>query len=214
MEKIIKPSEYAKEMGISRQAVYAKIKRGILKSKEVDGKLYIVVEDNIKRSTAKKATTKKQIYTTQSRVDNVSPNSYEELLKAKDETISVLKSTISDLKESNKEISTTLRSEIDLLKEAFYEMRILYTNQLEHHSSKVDAIEIEQHLEEDIPTEEIMHKWISVKKFCKYYNLKDKKIEKYNKIFKKLYKNNDSRIIKSNDKYKIDILQDFSDILA
>jgi len=30
MEKLMKPAEYAKELGISRQAVYAKIKRGIL----------------------------------------------------------------------------------------------------------------------------------------------------------------------------------------
>ena len=46
MEKLIKPVEYARQMGISRQAVYAKIKRGILQSKSVDGKLYIVLDDN------------------------------------------------------------------------------------------------------------------------------------------------------------------------
>ena len=41
----MKPAEYAKELGISRQAVYAKIKRGILTAKNVDGKLYIVVDN-------------------------------------------------------------------------------------------------------------------------------------------------------------------------
>jgi predicted DNA-binding protein YlxM (UPF0122 family) len=34
MSRLIKPSEYAKQSGISRQAVYAKIKKGLLKSKK------------------------------------------------------------------------------------------------------------------------------------------------------------------------------------
>ena len=48
MEKLMKPAEYAKELGISRQAVYAKIKRGILTAKNVDGKLYIVIDNTTK----------------------------------------------------------------------------------------------------------------------------------------------------------------------
>ena len=44
MEKLMKPAEYAQKLGISRQAVYAKIKRGILTAKNVEGKLYIVVD--------------------------------------------------------------------------------------------------------------------------------------------------------------------------
>jgi len=210
MKKVIKPSEYAKELGISRQAIYAKIKKGILKSKEIDGKLYIVVEENKPSSTqtvskpAKKATPSAKTLNT---------NNYEELLKAKDETIEVLKDTIKDLKESNKEISTTLRGEIDLLKEAFYEMRTLYTNQLENkHSSDIENIEIiqETHIPED---NQPIQKWVSIKKFCKTYNIKDKKINKYKKIFKKLYNKNDSRVSIQEEKIKVDILQDFSDIM-
>ncbi len=53
MEKLMKPAEYAQEMGISRQAVYAKIKRGILIAKNVEGKLYIVV-DTLSKETAHK----------------------------------------------------------------------------------------------------------------------------------------------------------------
>ena len=45
MSKLIKPIEYAVEQGISRQAVYAKIKKGTLNSKTVDGKMYIVVDE-------------------------------------------------------------------------------------------------------------------------------------------------------------------------
>ena len=205
----MKPSEYAKELGISRQAVYAKIKRGILKSKDVDGKLYIVVEQT--STKAKNSTPKpKDSSTTVTKTTNSNLN-YEELLKAKDETISVLKDTISDLKESNKEISTTLRSEIDLLKEAFYEMRSLYTNQLEYqnNSQDIEHIEILQEEESIKDTSE----WVGVKKFAKIYGIKPKKVEKLKKRFKKLYKNSDVRFDIVEDKLKIDISKDFSDIL-
>ena len=205
----MKPSEYAKELGISRQAVYAKIKRGILKSKDVDGKLYIVVEQT--STKAKNSTPKpKDSSTTVTKSTNSNLN-YEELLKAKDETISVLKDTISDLKESNKEISTTLRSEIDLLKEAFYEMRSLYTNQLEYqnNSQDIEHIEILQEEESIKDTSE----WVGVKKFAKIYGIKPKKVEKLKKRFKKLYKNSDVRFDIVEDKLKIDISKDFSDIL-
>jgi hypothetical protein len=210
MERLIKPSDYAKELGISRQAVYAKIKKGILSSKEVDGKLYIIAGEEINQKEILK-----ENHSLSLEAHSLNTN-YEELLKAKDETIGVLKNTISDLKESNKEISTTLRGEIDLLKEAFYEMRTLYAKQLEHHSlddaGDIEAIEIE-HLADEVPTKDVSHKWVSIKKFCKYYDIKSKKIDKYHKIFKKLYQKDDTRVIFSKDKYKVDILQDFSDIL-
>jgi len=209
MEKLIKPSEYAKELGISRQAVYAKIKRGILKSKDVDGKLYIVVEQIFTK--AKQSTPKpKESKSAPTKSTNSNLN-YEELLKAKDETISVLKSTIGDLKESNKEISTTLRSEIDLLKEAFYEMRSLYTNQLEYQSISRDIEHVEI-LQEGEGIEEA-GEWIEIKRFVKIYGIKPKKVDKLKKRFKKLYKNSDMRFDMVNDKLKIDISQNFSDVL-
>jgi predicted DNA-binding protein YlxM (UPF0122 family) len=204
MERLIKPSEYAKDLGISRQAVYAKIKKGILKSKTVDGKLYIVVDDTTKEKhsdTKKTTTTKPKDNTSKSNV------SYEELLKAKDETIDVLKGTIKDLKESNKEISTTLRGEIDLLKEAFYEMRTMYSNQIEYASKSVEAIEV---IEDDV---DIHSEMISIKKFCKIYNIKDKKMDKLKKVFKKLYKNGDNRFDMIDGKLRVDINQSFDDIL-
>jgi len=210
MEKLIKPSEYAKETGISRQAVYAKIKRGILKSKNVEGKLYIVMDSaTISNATQKPKISKSTVKHTTS---NQTTANHQELLKAKDETISVLKDTIQDLKESNKEISTTLRGEIDLLKEAFYEMRNLYTNQIERHTQSVEAIEVVEQ-EEMISEDNVLEKWVSIKKFVKTYNLKDKKIDKYKKIFKKLYKQDDNRVKIDNDKYRVNILEDFSDIL-
>ena len=218
MEKLMKPAEYAKELGISRQAVYAKIKRGILTAKNVDGKLYIVVD---KESTQKKTPSvqesKKSIAPKQTETANTDPQQdYKALLQAKDETIAVLKDTVKDLKESNKQISTTLRGEVDLLKEAFHEMRALYVHQLEH-KGNTEAIDIEEHeASQEISPEESKAEevWIGIKKFFKRMGItKEKQQAKVTKMLKKAYKNGDARLSKEKGKIKINTAADYKDLL-
>lgn len=216
MEKLMKPSEYAQELGISRQAVYAKVKRGILTAKNVEGKLYIVVDNDTPQETVsrEKETTvmpKKPISTpTNTSVPPADVKDYKALLKAKDETISVLKGTVKDLKKSNKQISTTLRGEIDLLKEAFYEMRTLYVHQLEQKKSQ-DAIEVISE-EESMDAEE--ERWIGLKKFFKQHKItKEKEQAKIIKRMKKAYRLGDERIMEVGDKLKCNANKSYKDIL-
>ena len=217
MEKLMKPAEYAKELGISRQAVYAKIKRGILTAKNVEGKLYIVVD----KVTAKEATPATKETTTKSKTapsatepsaPKIEGADYKALLRAKDETISVLKGTVKDLKKSNKQISTTLKGEIDLLKEAFYEMRTLYVHQLEQKRPQETEEAIEVISEEDVaPVEE---SWIGIKKFFKQHKIKKEK-EQTNimKRLKKAYKSGDERIMKVENKLKFNPEKNYKDLL-
>ncbi len=213
MEKLMKPAEYAKELGISRQAVYAKIKRGVLTAKNVEGKLYIVVDNTTENETSapvqevKKPVTAKitSIPTEKLQKD------YEALLEAKDETIAVLKGTVKDLKKSNKQISTTLRSEIDLLKEAFYEMRTLYVHRLEQKKPQ-EAIEI---VTADDSVEVVEERWIGIKKFFKQRSVtKEKQQEKILKNLKKAYKKGDTRLMKEDGKLKLNANREYKDILA
>ncbi len=206
MEKLMKPSEYAQELGISRQAVYAKIKRGILKAKNVEGKLYIVVDKNPSKNK------------TQSR-DDITPQTpaktakketkdYKSLLAAKDETIAVLKNRVKDLKKSNKQISTTLRGEIELLKEAFHEMRSLYVMQLEHNKpQEQELIEVEE--------EHSTVEWIGLKKFFKRHGIsKEKQQKKLLKRLEKAFKRGDERLMNVDGKLKLNALSDYEDILG
>lgn len=209
MEKLIKPAEYAQELGISRQAVYAKIKRGILPSKNVDGKLYIVVDNT---ETFKEASQEAPQKETTGPSSKTSPKEeiqdYKALLKAKDETISVLKDTVSDLKESNKQISTTLRGEVDLLKDAFYEMRTLYVQQLEYKKNQEnnDVIEVDT---------EASSEWIGLKKFFKQQEIvKEKQKQKLIKRLKKAMKNGDARLKTFDGKVKLDKSKNYDDILG
>ncbi len=204
MKKIMKPAAYAQELGISRQAVYAKIKKGILTSKNVEGKLYIILDDTLEEEAtqAQKDNPSKSNVTTTTKT--VETKDYKSLLEAKDETIKVLKGTVKDLKKSNKQISTTLRGEIDLLKDAFFEMRTLYAQQIEYKKSE-DTIDV---VSEDTTM------WISIKKFLKKQNIrKEKQKEKLTKRFKKAFKNGDIRLTKIEGKLKLDTNQTYEDIL-
>ncbi len=216
MEKLMKPAEYAQELGISRQAVYAKVKRGILTAKNVEGKLYIVVdnesvEETPSREKETSVITKKPMSTqANTSVPSADAKDYKALLKAKDETISVLKGTVKDLKKSNKQISATLKGEIDLLKEAFYEMRTLYVHQLEQKKSQ-EAIEVISE-EESMDAEE--ERWIGLKKFFKQHKItKEKEQAKIKKRLKKAYRSGDERIMGVEDKLKFNANKSYKDIL-
>ena len=214
MEKLMKPAEYAKELGISRQAVYAKIKRGILTAKNVDGKLYIVVDNTSKeeKKPVSEVSVKPKISTsakTNSTSSQAVTKEYKALLDAKDETIAVLKGTVKDLKKSNKQISTTLRGEIDLLKDAFHEMRNLYVHQLEYKKSQ-EAIEV---IEEE-SLEVVEERWVSIKKFFKQLGVKkEKHQEKIEKRLKKAHRSGDDRFMKEDGKLKMNSNKTYEDIV-
>ena len=213
MEKLMKPIEYAKMLGISRQAVYAKIKRGMLKAKEVDGKLYIVVtdEEGITDTSASNGTQASAIAPAEQ------VNDYEALLAAKDETIAVLKATVSDLKESHHQISTTLRGEIELLKEAFGEMRTLYKMQLEQKKRRETAKLIEVIPQAETPADIVPapQETISIKKLCKRYGItKAKRREKIRKRIQKAWEAGDERIVKEGEKLRIVRDADVDDLIV
>jgi len=209
----MKPAEYAQELGISRQAVYAKIKRGILTAKNVEGKLYIVVDKNEKQEVTKPVvsnTVKPKVTRPSVKTDSTD---YKALLEAKDETISVLKGTVKDLKKSNKQISSTLKGEIDLLKEAFHEMRSLYVLQIEQKKSEPKEEAIEVHAEDESNEVEI-ERWIGLKKFFKQHNItKEKQQEKVMKRLTKAYKKGDERLMEVEEKLKLNANKEYGDIL-
>jgi hypothetical protein len=210
MEKLMKPAEYAKALGISRQAVYAKIKRGILKAKEVEGKLYIVVDGDDPAAAQNDASP-----TSASAPSANDTNDYEALLAAKDETIAVLKETVNDLKASHQQISTTLRGEIELLKEAFHEMRTLYKMQLEHkRAEKEEAALIEIVPEAETEDETQAPCRMSVKKLFKRYDItKEKKREKIRKRIKKAWESGDERIVLQEGKFRLLCDADYDDLI-
>jgi len=218
MEKLIKPVEYAQRLGVSRQAVYAKIKRGILQSRSVDGKLYIVVDEaeEAGRSDRKEgisigAGAEGALASEKGRSER--GVDYASLLGAKEETIQVLKETIQDLKESNQQMSATLRGEIDLLKEAFHEMRTLYVTRIEQSEQREEPGHFPKAIEVTT-VEQPEQQWISLKKFFRK-NAIDKrgKQKEALKRFRKAYKKGDPRIQKEGGEIRLKKREHFRDLL-
>ncbi len=193
MSKLIKPSQYAKELGISRQAVYAKIKKGLLKAKKVDGQLFIELDSSLEIQSNKKVAS-----------SNPMQN---DLLMAKDETIKILKATIEDLKATNNLIIGTLKGEVDLLKEAFNEMQVLYRNQIKQlQHTKTVKVAYKDFKEENID-------FIELEELLEGFNLNKKESKRFIKIAKKLQKDGDFRFMKVDNKILALEEADYDDII-
>jgi predicted DNA-binding protein YlxM (UPF0122 family) len=226
MSRLVKPIEYAKAQGISRQAVYAKIKKGALVSKSIDGKIYIVLEDELHSKVLSADTSAPQQDSNSSHLIDV-----KELLQSKDQTITVLKESISDLKQTNTEINTTLRGEIELLKQVFTEMRNLYVKQVDYMNRESKLVESkisvkgseEREVEgeefyDDIVTDTIPDDeeecWITLEEFFERSKIeKPKRKTKIISRLKKAYKSKDSRIKVENKEIYISCYHFYDDIL-
>ena len=216
MGNLIKPADYAAKMGISRQAVYAKIKKGILTSRTIGGKIFIVLDNKSAAADEHKnvtpgITSKKS----NARHHTEEGVQQEKLLAAKEETISILRETISDLKETNKMITSTLRGEVELLKEAFSEMKMLYGLQLEHkvQAEKPDAtIEIDS---VDTVGEQVQEEWMELSDFYALHHItKKKKQKRIKEKLKKRLKKGDPRVDRFNGEILFLASADFEDLLA
>ncbi|WP_457599141.1 DUF3972 domain-containing protein [Hydrogenimonas sp.] len=239
MQQLVKPSEYAKMHGLSRQSVYAKIKRGTLPSRKIDGRYYVIVADNIEKESDNAPAVDEKI-------EHVSLiDEYREILKAKDETIEVLKASIEDLKEANAQITQTLQQEITLLKQAFHEMKAIYRRdymithaEVEEGEPSVEEIAEEAEVEPaapaaderkaDEPGKEKKGKkrekakakggedeecWIPLGDLIQRQKYNYNKAKQVVKRFKKAYKKGDRRIRKQNGIYYISCYDFYEDIL-
>lgn len=213
MAKLVKPSQFAKDAGISRQAVYAKLKRGTLKSKEVDNQLFIVVENGKLKSTQIKEKDQNGI-DNDINIENLKPSAtqdvkksktdnnfseFQTLIESKNETIETLKGRIRDLKESNQQLTSVFRGEIDLLKEAFVEMKRIYVGKLELEQNR--EVFLENSYAENIFDEDIS--WIGVKKFLKIYGYDASYKSKVKDYLDFLYSAGDTRVANIDGKIKI-----------
>jgi len=214
MSRLVKPTEYAKELGISRQAVYAKIKKGLLTSKTVDGKIYIVLESELALTKEKSETTATEKSESSTHLVDI-----KELLSSKEQTISVLQDSISDLKQTNTEINTTLRGEIELLKQVFTEMRNLYVKQVDYMSTE-KRLELEHKYSKDeiVLAQETLDEeecWITVDEFFERSQIvKDKKKLKIIKRLKRALSLMDRRIKMEDDQMYLSCYHFYDDILG
>lgn len=214
-------AEAAEKLGVSREAIHNRVRRGSLESVVEDGIKYVLLD----AAQQKTAPSKARNYT------KAKPQTDERYYKFLEEQnaklqnrVEVLETETRTLREQKEQMLIAERQKIE---EIYKQKDEQLKNILNAISSKfmletpanissepLEAIE-EAELEEIVlePHEEAP-KLVSLKKYLKQNNYSEKKAKKIKEKFKKLEKKED-RIIKLEKKYYLDFVQyDYSDLLS
>lgn len=214
-------SDAAEQMGVSKEAIHNRIRRGSLQSVVEDGVKLVIMDsnDSIQTATTKKVNTKTaQIHHTDSRYykfleeQNVKLQQKVEILEGETRTLRDQKEKM--LIEERMKIEQIYKEKDEQLKNilsAISSKFMLNTPQNDLHvgDELVDAEIEEQQLVEEEPTE--ARRLISLNKYLKSREFSKKKISKIKEKFKEQGKD-DSRIVIIGKKYYIDLQKyDYSD---
>jgi len=198
---LVSTSKAADILGISLQGVHYRIKKGLLKSKKEDGKILVYVDDDL--NTQQKYTHKAAIA------------SNDELLKAKDEQIELLKESISwmknqyesqikKLEENQDKIIDVFKSEIILLQQAYNEIREFHKIENKTKDAKINSINKKENNIE----------FMDIKDFFEFMKKNGKTKEQTKKILLNQIKLQDKRFIyNSKTKEVIIYKSDFLDLI-
>ncbi|WP_373035713.1 DNA-binding protein [Sulfurimonas sp.] len=210
-------ADAALKLGVSKEAIHNRIRRGSLQSVMEDGIKYVLLPQG--SSVANKQTTKR----TNTKVSSQTDSKYYKLLEEQNEKLQLkvekLESETRTLREQKEEMLVTERNKIEqIYKDKDEQLK----NILNAISSKFMlnapdeelVIESEELVEAEIDAEEkAPNELISLKKYLKDENYSEKKAQKIKERFKKAAKK-DSRIITVGKKYYINLAKfDYSDLL-
>jgi len=142
LERLVTTSDAAKLLNLSIQGIHYRIKKGQLRSKKENGRVFVYIDEQDINTNKLYNNTNSHSY-----------NHYEEIIKIKDEQIAQYKSTlkmvvkqykneIKRLDKNQDKMAKVFKSEIQLLQKAFNEMRSIY--QIEHqNSNKIEFINLD-----------------------------------------------------------------------
>jgi hypothetical protein len=204
LERLVTTTQAAQILGLSLQGVHYRIKNNQLKSIKKSGKTYVYISEHVedKSSDVKVEVTEVQ-------------NGNKELIKAKDEQIELLKSSIKWMKKqyiseikrlekNQKRIIGVFNREIELLQSAFNEMRSVYKPQLE---IKKEQSNNNHNIDEK-------DRFIPIQELTLYFKRNHKSDKDIKLIILKAIKDRDPRFIYNKKEKKLLILnEDFSDLL-
>lgn len=195
MERLVTTAQAAQILGLSLQGVHYRIKKNQLKSVKKAGKTYVYISEYIQNQTSNEDSKKE--------LKDEIPNSFEQIIKVKNEQIELLKkslkwvkkqysSEIYRLEKNQDKMISVFNAEIELLQSAFNEMQSIY---------KQPSIESKQ-------------KFISLQEFTIYLKKHNKSQKEIKETIIKAIKNQDNRFIYDKEHKKLLILnEDFSDLI-
>ena len=143
MERLVTTTQAAQILGLSLQGIHYRIKKNQLKSIKQSGKIFVYISEKMEKNSILEQTKNKEtINSNNEKIDSI--------IEVKDEQILLLKkslkwtkkqyeSEIKRLEKNQKNLSDVFKSEINLLQNAFNEMRSIYKPQLENKESNTSS---------------------------------------------------------------------------
>ena len=209
--------EAAAQLGVSKEAIHNRVRRGSLVAIEIDGVKYVDIDANAK-PTASKAKP-------QARRTSTAKAGEEKYYKMLEEQNAQLQTKVEKLEGETRSLRD--QKEIMLIQER-EKIEQIYKDKDEQLKNILNTISAqfmlgapikaqeEEHLEAEIELpvkEEKEVKLLSLKRFIKENNYSDKKSEKIQQRFKKASKKDD-RIIRIGKKFYLDLVKyDYKDLL-
>ena len=208
--------EAAQYLGVSKEAIHNRVRRGSLSVSVVDGVKLVSIDDNIKTTTA----IKKKVQTKRTS-SVVSDERYYKLLEEQNANLQAkvekLEGETRTLRDQKEQMLIQERIKIEqIYKEKDEQLKnILNTISSQFMLSAPILDNSEEHLDAEIEVEDstVKGELISLKKYMKKHSFSSKKSQKIKDRFKKLAKNDD-RIIVIGGKYYLDTLKySYDDLL-
>jgi len=136
LERLVTTTQAAQILGLSLQGIHYRIKNNQLKSIKQSGKIFVYISEKMEKDSVLK-------YTKNKKTINSNDEKTETIIEVKNEQIVLLKkslkwtkkqydSEIKRLEKNQKNLTDVFKSEINLLQNAFNEMRSIYKPQLEN----------------------------------------------------------------------------------
>jgi hypothetical protein len=201
LERLVTTTQAAQILGLSLQGIHYRIKKNQLKSIKQAGKIFVYISDKMEKDSVLEYTKSKETI-------NSNNEKVETIIEVKNEQIVLLKkslkwtkkqydSEIKRLEKNQKDLTDVFKSEINLLQNAFNEMRSIYKPQLENNQQFNSS-----------------NKFITLQEFTilmKRYNKSQNEIKQ---LILKAIKNSDKRFVYDKTNKKLLILNsDFKDLL-
>ena len=185
--------EAAEILGVTKEAIYNRIRRGTLKSSESNGVKYVFIGDEPKKNRQLKAKTKKQTKQTKSTEPaKINLDLSEFLLKEVDELKEQNQNLLKDkdrLFREKEQILVENKAEIAKIYEDRDEKLRYFLSMLERPLIARQNGEYVAPIDVEFAVDELPRKWVSLSEFLNGLNLDGKKLKKLqNDIIKKIGK--------------------------
>ena len=224
MERLVTTAQAAEILGISLQGVHYRIRKKQLKSIKKSGKTFVYIDDYQEPKFESEPIIELKEF--------VPNETIKEIIKAKDEQIDLLKtsvkwmrkqytSEIARLEKNQKRIIGVFNREIELLQSAFNEMRSIYKPQIEYHNQQT-SMQVKDEQEQSPQSYSstsnaetyAKDKFMTLHDFTLFMKRNNKSEKEIKLIILKAVQGRDNRFIYNKKDRKLLILnKDFSDLV-